>query len=322
VGYGLILGLSYFHSEPRVVPGADGERTRVIMPSTTVAIGAATENGTWAGGLAHLGIWDDGRIRYIGAAGYAALNLDWFGKGESLRGQSISYTNDVVFVVQNIRFKLGQSDFFLGPTYRFLSSDSSFAVSNLDTGIPAFQLESRTSGAGAQLSYDSLDHPYSPTRGIRADLSVSQQATWLGGDFNYTKIQSYGITYLPFSDKAVLGLKLNGDFVSGDAPFYDLPGINVRGLARGKYVDNGAVYGEAELRYDFAKRWSAIGFGGAGRVGNSLEDFFAADTHYSGGAGFRYLIAERYGLRLGADLAYGDGEFTLYVSIGTGWIRP
>ena len=36
----------------------------------------------------------------------------------------------------------------------------------------------------------------------------------------------------------------------------------------------------------------------------------------------RYLIAERYGLRMGVDLAYGDDEVTIYISVGTGWMRP
>jgi Omp85 superfamily domain len=320
VGYGLSLGLAYFHTEPKAYPTAPGERARISWPSMTVAVGAGTENGTWALGLAHLGIWDQGRIRYLGAIGYANLNLEWFGKGEALGGRSISYTNNVFFIIQNIRFKLGESDFFLGPQFRFLSSDASLTAA--ESGIPDAQIQSQTSGVGAQLSYDSTDHPFSPSRGIRADLSVNQQATWLGGDFNYTKVQSYVLGYVPLQDNAILGLRLNGDFATDQAPFYDLPGVQIRGLARAKYVDNAAIYGEAELRYDFSKRWSGVAFVGAGKVGSALDEFFDSKTHFAGGVGFRYLIAERYGLRMGVDLAYGDDEVTVYISVGTGWMRP
>jgi hypothetical protein len=323
VGYGLAIGLSYFHSEPTEVPDPSGSGpSRFIMPSTTVLMGAATENGTWAGGLAHLGVWDKGRIRYVGAVGYASLDLDWFGKGESLGGQSIAYTNDVFFLVQNIRFKLGSSDFYMGPLYRYFDTDAEFGSSTLNSGIPDIELQSRTSGIGVQASYDSLDHPFQPRQGWRADGTVSQQAEWLGGDFDYTKITTFAIAYLPLAENTVLGLKLNGDFVAGDAPFYDLPTIMMRGLARGRYVDDGAVYAETELRYDFAKRWSAIGFAGVGKVGSTFDEFSDSDAHAAGGFGVRYLIADRYGLRLGADLAYGDDEVTLYISVGTGWIRP
>src|SRR5262249_29503986 len=91
VGYGLALGLAYFHSEPKAFPTAPGERARIMWPSTTVVMGAGTENGTWATGLAHLGVWDEGRIRYLGAVGYANLDLDWFSRSEALGGRSISY---------------------------------------------------------------------------------------------------------------------------------------------------------------------------------------------------------------------------------------
>src|SRR4051794_37504723 len=119
VGYGLALGLSFFHDKPQVV-NYPGQPPRVIMPSITSVFGAGTENGTWAAGLGHIGVWNDGKIRYVGAGGYANLELDWFGKGDSLGGRSISYSNDVLFFYQKITFKLGDTNFFLGPQYRFL----------------------------------------------------------------------------------------------------------------------------------------------------------------------------------------------------------
>ncbi|MFT3685327.1 MAG: BamA/TamA family outer membrane protein [Phycisphaerales bacterium] len=320
VGYGLAVGLTFFHSEPTVKEEAGG--SRVVMPSTTVVMGAATENGTWAGAVGHLGVWNEGKTRYVGAVGYASLNLDWFGKGDSLNGKSISYTNDVLFVVQNIKFQLEGTDLFIGPTYRFIGSDSTFNPSGLPSGIPGFELDSQTSGLGIELTYDSLDHPFAPTRGMRANLTVSQQAEAFGGDFNYTKIQSFLIGYIPFNENVVLGLKANADFTTDGVPFYDLSGVVVRGLDRGRYMDNSAVYGEAELRIDLSKRWTALAFTGGGMIGSTISDFSLDNAHFSGGAGFRYLIAERYGIRLGIDLAYGDGKGTIYVGVGTGWIRP
>src|SRR5204862_7135164 len=139
-------GLSSFHSEPTALPTTRSERARIMWPSTSVVMGAGTETGTWATGLAHLGVWDQGRIRYLGAVGFARLNLDWFGRGDALGGRSIEYTNDVFFLIQNIRFKLGDSDFFLGPSYRFFSSDAGFAADGAGSGIATAQFQSRTSG--------------------------------------------------------------------------------------------------------------------------------------------------------------------------------
>jgi hypothetical protein len=162
----------------------------------------------------------------------------------------------------------------------------------------------------------------SPTRGIRAEIAYAQYDEAFGGDFDYGKLSTYGIIYLPLGKKVVLGVHVDGGFNFGDAPFYDLPGLNMRGLERGRYVDDVAVLLETELRYDFADRWSAVAFGGVGRVADSVGDLSDAEDHWAGGLGFRYLIAKKYGLRMGMDVAYGDDEVTAYITVGTGWLRP
>jgi hypothetical protein len=320
VGYGLGIGLTFFHEKPPVVQGPAGQ-TRTILPSTTVLVGATTENETWAAGVGHLHVWDAGRIRYLGAAGFASLNLDWFGRSDALNGRSISYTNEVFFVQQQVTFQLGESNFYIGPYHRFFSTDSAFAFTTLDSGISDRDLDSNTSGLGIELIYDSRDQPFSPNRGNRASLGYSQQAEWLGGDYNYGKLLAYWITYVPLRDNLVLALHADGAFNIGDAPYYDLPMIMTRGIPIGRFMDNNAVLAEAELRWDLTRRWSLIGFGGVGRVGDSLDDLLDADNQPAAGAGFRYLIAEEYGLRMGVDVAYGDDDWAIYIGAGTGWLR-
>ena len=321
VGYGLGLGLSFFHDRPQVV-SYPGQPPRVIMPSITAVFGASTESETWSAGLGHIGVWDKGKIRYVGAGGYASLHLDWFGQGDSLGGNSIAYTNDVVFLYQKLTFKLGDSNFLLGPQYRLLSTDANF--SGDATGIPTTDLESATSGLGVVLAYDSLDQPFSPTRGIRAEVIYSHQAEALGGDFDYGRLNAFGITYFPLSEQFVLGLRVDGSLITdGDAPFYDLPSLMTRGIPRGRYVDDAALLAEAELRYDVTNRWSLIGFGSVGRVADSFSDLGSADDHFAVGTGFRYLIARQYGMRMGLDVGYSDDdEWSVYVTMGTGWVRP
>jgi hypothetical protein len=124
--------------------------------------------------------------------------------------------------------------------------------------------------------------------------------------------------------KFVLGLRVDGSLITdGDAPFYDLPGLITRGIPRGRYVDNAALLAEAELRYDVTNRWSLIGFGSVGRVADDFSDLGSADDHFAVGTGFRYLIARQYGMRMGLDVGYSDDDdWTVYVTMGTGWVRP
>jgi hypothetical protein len=320
VGYGLALGLTYFHDEPARLAATDGTRARTIMPSTSALFGATTENDTWAVGGAHLGIWDQGRARYVGAVGYANLELDWYGRDDAFAGRSVHYTNEALFVYQSLKLQLGDSPFFAGPLYRYFGSDATFDAGAPSSGIPSPELESATSGIGLVVGHDDLDHPYSPTRGLKVDVTATQQAEALGGDFDYTQIRSVAIGYVPLSPRFVLGARANADFTIGDAPFYDLSTILLRGIPKLRYVDDDALYGETELRWDFAERWTALAFAGAGAVGGDLGSL--GETHFAGGIGGRYLIASRYGLRMGVDVAHGDDEWTVYVGIGTGWVRP
>jgi outer membrane protein assembly factor BamA len=237
-------------------------------------------------------------------------------------GQSIAYTKDVAFTFQRMTFQLGDSNFFIGPQFQFTDTNSSFNFSDIDNDIPHRDFESKNSGLGIDFSYDSLDQPFSPTRGIRAEIAYWQYADWLGGDFNYGQVQAYGITYVPLGGPFILGLHLDGTFNIGDAPFYGLPSLDMRGIPTGRYADNNEVLAEAELRYDMTKRWTLVGFGGVGRTGDSVGDLLDADNHFAAGAGFRYLIASEYGLRIGLDVAHADADWSIYVTVGTGWVRP
>ena len=328
VGYGLGLGLSFFHDKPQAVT-YPGQPPRVIMPSITTFFGAATESETWSLGAAHIGVWNEGKIRYIGAGGYANLNLDWFGRGDSLEGQSVSYTNELLFLYQKITFKLGDSNFFLGPQYRLLSTDASFAGDSdrsTAAGISEIEVQSQTSGLGLVLAYDSLDQPFSPTRGVRAEVAYTYNSEAFGGDFDYGRLNAFAITYVPMGNKFVLGLRADAGLITGgndEAPFYDLPSLITRGIPRGRYVDDAALMTEAELRYDVTDRWSLMGFGGVGRVAENFGDLGSADNHFAVGTGFRYLVARQYGMRMGVDAGYGDdGDWSVYITLGTGWIRP
>ena len=133
--------------------------------------------------------------------------------------------------------------------YRLLSTDASFARDASGADVPSRELQSQTSGLGLVLAYDSLDQPFSPTRGIRAEVSYSQQADGFGGDFDYGRLNFFGITYIPVTDKFIVGLRVDGGLITGgedNAPFYDLPGLFLRGIPRGRYVDNAALTAEAE----------------------------------------------------------------------------
>lgn len=52
---------------------------------------------------------------------------------------------------------------------------------------------------------------------------------------------------------------------------------------------------------------------------DGISDLSSADTHSAYGAGFRYLIARRLGMRVGIDVAKGPEETYWYLIVGSAW---
>jgi glucose/arabinose dehydrogenase len=56
-----------------------------------------------------------------------------------------------------------------------------------------------------------------------------------------------------------------------------------------------------------------------------VNDFERIDnplTVVTGGAGFRYELASKYGLHMGVDVAFGPDGPAFYVQFGSAWMRP
>ena len=109
-------------------------------------------------------------------------------------------------------------------------------------------------------------------------------------------------------------------------PFYMYPYINQRGIPAMRYQAENTLSNELQLRWQFKPRWSALVFGGIGKAYgtdpfNPLIDtsFSDAPNRYTKGVGFRYLIAKKYGLRMGVDIASSQEDEAIYIQFGTAW---
>jgi len=325
VGYGLAGALAFFHDKPRVVQTPEGPR--VVPPNVTAVGGMATENDSWAAFAGHMHQWQDGRIRYAIGGGYGSLNLDWFGQGDAFDGRAFSYELDAWAEVQKLTFKLGDSDFFLGAKQRFLSTETRFDAGNSppplgsQLGIQPAELDGDVSGLGAVLTYDTRNSLFSPTRGTKGSLGWMQNDELFGSDFEYGRIDAEVCQYVPLDETFTLGMRGETGYAGENAPFFDLPGVNLRGIQIGRYVDDIALTLESELRWDIAKRWTLVGFGGVGWVSEELDELWDENGLWAGGTGFRYLVARKYDMRLGLDVARGPEDWACYVTLGTGWLR-
>jgi len=174
---------------------------------------------------------------------------------------------------------------------------------------------------GVVVEYEGRDNIFTPNKGIRFYTSMSWSNEAFGSSWNYSNFNLYGYFYYPLSKKLIGGLRIENQQVSDDAPFYLLPYIDLRGIPTARYQGNIFSVGEVELRWDFVPRWSAVFFAGSGKAYNTWSEFSDASWRSSGGGGFRYLMARKFKLRAGLDLARGPEQWAYYVVFGSSWRR-
>ncbi|TEW53770.1 glyceraldehyde-3-phosphate dehydrogenase [Psychromonas sp. RZ22] len=315
VGYGGGLALVYFHDK------FGGAKSK---PSVSVVAAGGTENGTWFVGGKHLGIWDDDNIRYVAAAGKADVNIEYYGLSDNIDKPSsnINLEANAAFFLQEIQFRLAESNFFAGLSYTFIDSDSDFQVSlnQLPIELPGVNFQSRSASISGILSYDSRDNIFTPNNGIASRLSLSSANSAWGSDEDYLHYDLSLLYYNDFAKNWVLGSRFAASGVDGDdAPYYAYPFVDLRGVKAMQFQGSLITEGELELRWTFIPRWTLVGFGGIAKAFNHDSFKNDSDIVYSKGAGIRYLIASKLGLQVGMDVAQGPDDTALYFQVGSAW---
>ena len=327
VGYGAGAALVFLHDplSGRVPDGetfnpqsVDGEG-KLVPPSISAVFGAYTENDTWLAGAAHLGVWKDDNIRYTGAIFTGSINMKFY---RNVLGQDVSTEANLEpnALLQELKFRIIDSDFFAGASYLLVDTDTEISFSAIDPGF-TFKNNSREAAIGFSLNYDTRDTTFTPTDGINASIEASLFRKAVGGDTDYEKYEAKVLYFTSLTDDFPLGLRGDIETIEGspsEIPFYAYPFIDLRGIPMMRYQGDSTYVGEVELGWKFTPRWTLIGFGGAGRT----EDVGPSDsstTVYTKGAGLRYFIARRFGAHIGFDIAKGPEDTAFYLQFGHAW---
>ena len=318
VGYGGGLVLAFF-SQPLGVGAGEGHA--YSPPLIAAAAAFYTSDGSAGGGAFLFYPFRHDQFRYLGALGGASLNLDFYGFDPEgpLADNPVGYTLDPKFLVQRLQGRIKRTPVFAGLHYLYMHTKTAFDVA-LPEEVPERDLKLGLGGLGTSLEYDTRDNLLDARRG----MDITASGTWyqkaFGSDLAFERYQVQGLFYWQPESRWGYGLRVDSRFSSDDAPFFMKPFLSMRGLASGQYSNDVTLLTEGELRYAVDPRWTILGFGGGGRVGETLGDLGSAPTVGAGGVGFRYLIARKLGLGSGVDFAVGaGGEFAFYIQAGSAW---
>ena len=320
VGFGLGLAVAYFHAPKELDPE---EHSHHGPPSISIGFGAYTENDTYLYGGAHMGVWKDDHIRYTGAVAKVNINMAFYvdDRDENvLDNTGIDFNINGSFLFQQAQFRLKESNWWLGANYVYVTADNTFGLGEiLPPGLPDPQFSFDLAALGAFVLYDGRNTVFTPSKGLAAKLEYKNFGETWGGDFDYDNYKASLFHYTPFGDYSSLGLRLVGETVSGDIPYFSYPFVSLRGIPAMRYQGESALVAEAEYLWGVTPRWSMVFFGGVGKTTTINEFRGKGQTVGAGGLGFRYRLARKLGLQAGVDLARGPEDTSIYLTVGSAW---
>ena len=331
IGQGLGIGVGYFHPknspdayQPNTIENADTMRdvsvARKPPPTVTGAFGAVTNNGTWAGGVGHMNSWRNDTIRYLGAAAYANVISDFY-----LFDQPFEFNLEGIIFYQDLKFRIAESNWFLGAALLVLDGTNSFRRSPEDIEEPPpvpedfLAKDFNDVGVTARAMYETRDDSLMPSTGRLFDLSLTRNDEALGGDYNYTTLELKFLSFHQLHERFVLGLRAEYSMVGDDPPFYAVPWVVLRGIPALRYQGKQVAVLEAEGRFNLNTNWAMVGFYGMGWTDANLPGIQTEQDIKAYGLGVRWRALKDQGVWVGVDLARGPEEDVYYIQVGHAW---
>jgi hypothetical protein len=323
-GFGIAIAPIFLKQKPPFIDSAGGKAVYTpVAPDITGGIGLYTVNGSWLTAVFKRGTLIKSRIKYTIGGAYGDINMAFYRTIPQLGEKKFEFSIKTLPVfLQSIK-RISRSNWYAGIKYLFLKADVEYKGDSSLTPdfVKPQEYSSTISQLGAVIELDNRDNVFTPDNGIKLHFDAECSDNVLGSDYDYWRLNYYMYAYRQLSSKVVGGLRVDGQQAFSEPPFFMLPYVNMRGIATYRYQGNATLVSEAEFRWDFIRRWSLMLYGGTAKAFDEWNIFGQADWLYSYGTGFRYLIAKKFKLRMGVDVARGPEEFAYYIVFGSNWIK-
>lgn len=322
-GFGGALFPIFIKKNPPYKDSVNGKlQITPVAPTVTGGGGLYTVNNSWGTFGFRSGTFVKSRIKYLIAGGYFHVNMSFYKVFEHLGEREFKFTLDVApFIVQATK-RIGFSHWYAGFRYSFISNKLSFRG---DTSLKRFtdsiDASQKISQLGMIVEMDRRDNIFTPDKGLKLHFDVSRSDDAIGSDHDFWRMNYYGYGFYPVAKNFIAGLRVDGKQAFGDIPFYMLPFIEMRGVPAVRYQGKANLLSETEMRWDVKRRWSLMAFGGGGKAFDDWEEFGNADWVFTYGTGIRYLLARKFKLRVGLDVAHGPGTWAYYIVFGSNWLK-
>ena len=296
-------------------------RDTVSPPSATFLAGFTTSNDSWAlGGVQTLRMSGD-RYRALVAAGYADINIDFYGIGTDAgsAGDSVLLNETGAAGIAQFLVRAAGA-WYVGTRYRLMRMRVRSDAPDTFASVPPADTDLRTGLLGPVVVRDTRDDQFYPRNGSQFDAIALFAGSGVGGRRTYQTYQVAVSMYRSLGRTQVLASRMSGCYVAEEAPFYDLCLIgqyqDLRGYPAGQYRDQLLFSGQSEYRVEVWKRFGLVVFGGLGEVADRIGALSSDAIRPSAGAGVRFRLTRSNHVNLRADYAWGIRSNALYLSVG------
>ncbi len=303
-----------YNSSYGVIVGANGmaffnlHQKDTISPASQVGIGLGyTQNKSFWGSFFSQLYFKQDRWRTTFAFGTGNINFQYFeAANESGDGDFVDYNTVNRFLFLKVLRKI-KGRFYGGAFIKLQHSQTAFE------NHPDSIQNVNANGMAATFLYDTRKNIYYPTHGMQAGVSFLANPKWMGSDSVFNSLRMYANWYHSITNKSVLAARVSIFSGLGHVPFsgqHAIGGKDIRGYTNGKYRGDQSYSAQAEYRWNFYKRWGAVGF-----FGLAFTEAPYSGILPGGGIGIRFKAIRSRNINIGIDGAIGKGDKGLYVRI-------
>lgn len=304
-----------------IQPNKHPVKGKYTPPDITAAFIGITANKTWGFGAIRTASLPKQHLKYRVGAAYGDVNMDFYRTLPVLGEQEFAFNFHMSAIFGVLLRQIGETDLYAGLEYIYLHNKvyPQFESETFPDFAQQLDLSNNISSVGVNIDFDKRDNVFTPDKGLYITSDFRTSAPWIGSDYNFHNFHFGAFQYFQTTHHWVSGFRFETLLQFGDAPFYLMPSVALRGVPMARYQGNQTYVIETEQRYDFSLRWSALVFGGLAKAPTKEIDFSEAKLVHNYGTGFRYLIARKFKLRTGIDVAWSNEDFGWYIVFGSMW---
>jgi outer membrane protein assembly factor BamA len=270
-----------------------------------------TTNKSWYWALYTRMYLDEDNWRTTLAYGDASINFQFF---EESINSFINFNSVHDFFLASFQRRVYKR-WYLGSRFLSKKTLTEYEIDE-EVGDPE---KHNLNNLGILVSHDKRDFIYNPYHGDYMNFKAILYRDAWGADYVFDQYEFDFTNFFFIDDHRVIAAKFAAFIASGDVPFegkYVVGREDIRGYTNGKHRANQVYSLQGEYRWNFYKKWGAVGFAG---IATAVDD--VSEINWSGllpgaGVGLRYMAIPSEKINVGIDIALGQDDWGLYFRIG------